>query len=135
MKKTLIIISAFLLTGCFGEVGKGYITKECTKIENINNMNINKKITIKSNQGKITDLNIIEKYQTENDITVILNSKKSEQNMYKKESGISINIEDNIITYNIDIKNASNLVKERFNIEEETHKMIKYYEENGYKCK
>ena len=35
MKKYFLII-ILLLTGCFGEVGKGYITKKCTKEETIN---------------------------------------------------------------------------------------------------
>ena len=31
MKKYLILLSIFLLTGCFGNVGKGELTSLCTK--------------------------------------------------------------------------------------------------------
>ena len=31
MKKYLILLSIFLLTGCFGNVGKGELTSICTK--------------------------------------------------------------------------------------------------------
>lgn len=135
MKKIILITIALLLTGCFGEVGKGYITKECNKQEYVNGINIRTTATLKSNQGDLVSLEIIEKYETENDITTIVNSKRSEANMYISTKGITTNIENNAFTYNIDVTNASELVIERFNIQKETHKMIKYYEENGYTCK
>ena len=134
MKKLLLVSTILLLTGCFGETGKGYITKTCKKIEQVNKINIYKNITLKSKQGNLTYLTINEKYETESDMTSIINSKKSEANMYTNETGINTNIEDNIITYHIDITKASELVIERFNIKKETHKMIKYYEEKGYTC-
>lgn len=135
MKKILLVSTILLLTGCFGEVGKGYITKTCTKQEQANEININTNITLKSNQGNLVSLIITEKYETENNLTSIINSKKSEANMYNSTTGITTNIENNTFTYTIDVTNAQDLVMERFNIEKEVHKMIKYYEENGYICK
>lgn len=135
MKKLIIITTILLLTGCFGEVSKGYITKECKKEESANKINIKTNIKLKSNEGNLENLIISEKYETDKDITSIINSKKSESNMYKNEKGITIEINNNEIIYNIDVINSSDLVKERFNLEEKTHKMIKKLEEKNYTCK
>lgn len=134
MKKLIIVTTTILLTGCFGEVGKGYITKTCTKQEHANDIEINTIIEIKSKQGKLTNITKTEKYNT-NNLTAILNSKKSEQNLYNRESGIEMTIDKDTFTYNIDVQNTTELVKEKFNIIEEQHKMIKYYEDIGYTCK
>ncbi|MBP3920620.1 MAG: hypothetical protein J6D28_03545 [Bacilli bacterium] len=134
MKKILLTITMFLLTGCFGEIGKGIITKECKKNEIINGTTVDTNITIKSKEGNINSINITETYDSD-DLTSILNSKKSEKNMYRNEPGISININDKIITYEIDVTSINDFVINRFNINKETHKMLKYYEDNGFTCK
>jgi hypothetical protein len=134
MKKTMII-SVFLLTGCLGEIGKGYITKTCTKIESINGNNVETNISIKAKQGNIETITIEEKYDKNINLESIIDSKKSEQNLFKQTTGITLNIEDNIFTYEINKNEASNLIIERFNILDEQHKQIKYYEDNGYTCK
>lgn len=134
MKKLILITTILLLTGCFGEVGKGYITKTCKKQERANDIEIYTNVEIKSKQGKIVNITKIEKYNA-NNITAILNSKKSEQNLYNKESGIEMTIDSNTFIYNIDVQNTTELVKEKFNIIEEQHKMLKYYEDLGYTCK
>lgn len=135
MKKTIIITTILLLTGCFGEVSKGYITKECKKEESANKINIKTNIKLKSKEGNLENLTITEKYETNTDLTSIINSKKSESNMYKNEKGITIEINNNEIIYNIDVINVSDLVKERFDLEEKTHKMIKKIEDKNYTCK
>jgi len=134
MKKTLILL-IFLLTGCFGEVGKGYITKECTKQEEINDIKIETKITLKSKEGKLTNLIIEENYISDKDLTNIYKSKKSEQNMYQKIGGINIDIDNNKYIYNIEIEKTNDQIKDKFKIEEETYKMLDYYKEQNYVCK
>ena len=47
IKKILILIFPIFLTGCLGEAWKGYITKECKKIETINGNKIETNIKIK----------------------------------------------------------------------------------------
>lgn len=134
MKKIILILTILILTGCFGEVGKGYITKTCTKEENINNIKVNTNIEIKSKEGNVENITITEVFDT-NDLTSITNSKKSEKNLYQQTTGIILEINNNTFTYKIDVLEASDLIKERFNIKEETHKQISFYEENGYICK
>ncbi len=135
MKKTLILIIPILLTGCLGEAGKGYITKICKKNEIINGNNLETNIIIKSKQGNIETLTITETYDKNIDLESIKNSKKSEQNLFKQTTGATLNIENNIFTYVINKNEASELIIQRFNIQEEQHKQIKYYEDNGYTCK
>lgn len=134
MKKILILL-VFLLTGCFGEIGKGYITKECTKTEQINDIKIETKITLKSKEGKLTNITIDETYISDKDLTNIYKSKKSEQNTYQKIGGITMDINNNKYTYNIDINTTNEQIINKFNIKEETHKMLDYYKEQNYNCK
>ena len=133
MKKNIILIISLLLTGCLGEAGKGYITKTCTKKETINGNNLETKIEIKSKQGNVETITITEKY--DNIEESIINSKKSEQNLFKQTPGATLNIYDSIFTYEINKKEASNIIIEKFNILDEQHEQIKYYENNGYICK
>lgn len=134
MKKKIFLIIPLLLTGCLGEAGKGYITKTCTKNEIINGNNLETEISIKSKQGDIETIIIKETYEKNNDLESITYSKKSEQNLFKQTTGATLNIEDNTFTYEINKKEASEIIIKRFNIQDEQHKQIKYYEDNGYSC-
>lgn len=135
MKKIILIIPILILTGCLGKSGKGYITKKCEKLENINGKVVKTNIEITSKQGDIETIKITQQYDKNMDIDKIIMSKKSEQNLYKSLDGIQLDINENIFTYNIQTNNINEDLKERFNIKKEQHKQIKYYEENGYTCK
>ena len=132
MKKILLILTVILLTGCLGETGKGYITKQCNKTENINGLTKQTEIKIKSLKGNVELIEIKETYDKKMDLTSITNSKKSEQNSYKN---IKIEFNENIFTYEIEIKNLTEEEKEKFNVKKEQHQQIKEYEEQGYACK
>lgn len=132
MKKILLISTILLLTGCLGDVGKGYITKTCTKTENVNGKNVETTITVRSKSGDVETIKIKEKYDDSIDI---LDSKKSEQIYYKHENGITLDINDNEYTYTINAKEISEEIKERFNIKNEQHKQIQQYQDMGYTCK
>ena len=133
MKKLFFCCLVFLLTGCLGEAGHGYITKECVKENFVNGQGVLTSVLVKSKDGNLVSIVINEAYDFD-DMTSIINSKKSEQNLYSQLSGITLDMDDNTFTYNIDVENADELVKTRFSIKSEQHKMIKYYEENGYTC-
>lgn len=135
MKKIILISTMLLLTGCLGEVGKGYITKTCIKNESINGNKVTINVSIKSKTGNIEQLTIVETYDELIDLTSITNSKKSEQNLYKTLNGITLDINNNTFTYIINTNEVPDIIKERFNIKDEQHKQIKYYEEAGYTCK
>lgn len=135
MKKTLILIIPILLTGCIGEAGKGYITKKCNKEEFVNGNKIETNIQIKAKQGNIEKITIIEKYDENMNLESITNSKKSEQSLFKQMDGVTLNIDKNIFTYEINKNEASEFIIKKYNITDEQYKQIKYYEENGYTCK
>ncbi len=135
MKKIILLITVLLLTGCFGEAGKGYITKKCTKQESINGNIVNTSIEIKSKQGNIENIEITELYDKNIDLESITKSKKSEQNLYKQMNGISLDILGNEFKYIINVQEIPEIITEKFNIKNEQHKQIKYYEELGYECK
>lgn len=135
MKKYFLLITILLLTGCFGEAGKGYITKKCTKEENINGYNIKTTIYLKSKQDEIEQIKIEEIYDENMDLSSIRDSKKSEENLYSQIKGATIEINNNKFTYIINPKESNDIIKEKFEIEENAHKQIKNYEEKGYACK
>ena len=132
MKKIIALISIFLLTGCLGEAGKGYITKKCTKLDNINGYKLETEIEIKSKKGIVEQIKIKETYDKELDLTSITDSKKSEKNAYKN---IEMKLNNNVFEYRINIKDLTPEEKEKFNIKEEQHKQIEAYENQGYTCK
>jgi len=132
MKKIGLILTLLLLTGCLGETGKGYITKQCNKTENINGMKKETKIKIKSKQGTVEEIIIKETYDENMDLESIKDSKKSEQNSYKN---IKIEFDKNVFTYILDIEKLNEDEKGKYNIKDEQHKQIKQYEQDGYTCK
>lgn len=132
MKKIILIITAIILTGCLGETGKGYITKQCTKTENINGLTKQTEVKIKSLKGNVELIEIIETYDKNLDLTSITNSKKSEQNSYKN---IKIEMNENVFTYTIETKNLTEEEKEKYNVKKEQHQQVKTFENQGYTCK
>lgn len=134
-KKISILIILTLLTGCLGETGKGYITKTCKKHEKINGNDIETIVEIKSKQGIIETITIKETYDKNVDLENIIDSKKSEQNLFKQTTGATLEIKENSFIYQIDKKEASELIIKKYNILKEQHEQIKYYEKNGYSCK
>ncbi len=135
MKKILIPIIPILLTGCLGEAGKGYITKTCKKNEMINGNIVETTVKIKSKQGNVETITIMETYDKNMDLESITDSKKSEQNLFKQTSGATLEINENTFTYEINKNDASELIIKRYNIIDKQHEQIKYYENNGYTCK
>lgn len=132
MKKIIALISILLLTGCLGEAGKGYITKKCTKLDNINGYKLETEVEIKSKKGMVEQIKIKETYDKNLDLTSITDSKKSEKNAYKN---IEMKLNNNVFEYKINIKDLTEEEKERFNIKEEQYKQLETYKDQGYTCK
>lgn len=132
MKKIIALISILLLTGCLGEAGKGYITKKCTKLDNINGYKLETEVEIKSKKGMVEQIKIKETYDKRLDLTSITDSKKSEKNAYQN---IEMKLNKNVFEYKINIKDLTEEEKERFNIKEEQYKQLETYENQGYTCK
>lgn len=134
MKKILLVISLFFLTGCFGDIGKGIVTKECSKLDLFNDISINTSYVIKAHDDNISSIKITEVYDS-TDLSSIINSKISETNMYKNYDGITIDIVNNMVIYNIDLSNVDDFIIDRFNIDYKMHKVLNSLENNGFSCK
>lgn len=132
MKKIIALISILLLTGCLGEAGKGYITKKCTKLDNINGYKLETEVEIKSKKGMVEQIKIKETYDKNLDLTSITDSKKSEKNAYQN---IEMKLNKNVFEYKIIVKNLTQEEKEKFNIQEEQHKQLELFKDQGYTCK
>lgn len=143
MKKILLtLLMSLLLTGCFGEVGSGIITKTCTKTIEEDGLIIKEERVVK-NEGNNIILIIYKDTITNNGndeyYKALINSYTSEVNSLKND-GITATIENDkdselVVTYNFDYSVINEDIKEKYNFKELNSDQIKKYEEEGYSCK
>lgn len=142
MKKIIILLMfSFLLTGCFGEVGSGIITKTCTKITEEDGIIIKEERIIKNENNNVI-LVIYQNTVTNNGddtyFKALKNSYTSEVNVLNS-NGVSsqINVEKDkefVVTYEFEYSKLTKEVKDKYNLTELNHEQIKKYEEQGFKC-
>lgn len=144
MKRKLCLIgivglSALVLTGCGGTK-----TLTCTKTETDNGLSMTTTATTKFDGNQVTNLSMKMDFETENEESIDLMKSLLEQQfeVYNSEKGITTEISaaGKIITIKIDIdpKNASDTVKEEFDVSdfhESYSKVKKDFEKDGYQCK
>lgn len=143
MKKIIIaLLFSLLLTGCFGEVGSGVITKTCIKNEEEEGLLIKKERIIKNESNNVLLViyrdTIISDEKNEY-FKALKNSYTSEVNVLKN-SNVEATIEKNkdnelIVTYNFDYANLNSELKEKYNLTDLNHNQVKKFEEEGFSCK
>lgn len=142
MKKIIIMLMfSFLLTGCFGEVGSGIITKTCTKITEEEGIIIKEERIIKNENNNVI-LVIYQNTVTNNGddtyFKALKNSYTSEVNILNNNNVSSqINVEKDkefVVMYEFEYNKLSEEVKDKYNLTELNHDQIKKYEEQGFKC-
>ena len=135
MKKYLILLSIFLLTGCFGNVGKGELTSICTKTIKTENLEDTTTYEINFKQDIISDIKVTKYYSGSEDIIKsIITSYKSQIDLY----GVKTETEKNSRSYKIVYyfsDNVSEKLKDDFYLQEERSKQVKKLEELGFECK
>lgn len=135
MKKYLILLSIFLLTGCFGNVGKGELTSICTKTIKTENLEDTTTYEINFKQDIISDIKVTKYYSGSEDIIKsIITSYESQIDLY----GVKTETEKNSRSYKIVyyfIDNVSEKLKDDFYLQEERSKQVKKLEELGFECK
>ena len=135
MKKYLILLSIFLLTGCFGNVGKGELTSICTKTIKTENLEDTTTYEINFKQDIISDVKVTKYYSGREDIIKsIINSYESQIDLY----GVKTETEKNNRLYKIVYYfsgNVSEKLKDDFYLQEERSKQVKKLEELGFECK
>ncbi len=135
MKKYLILLSIFLLTGCFGNVGKGELTSICTKTIKTENLEDTTTYEINFKQDIISDIKVTKYYSGSEDIIKsIITSYESQIDLY----GVKTETEKNSRSYKIVYyfsDNVSEKLKDDFYLQEERSKQVKKLEELGFECK
>lgn len=135
MKKYLILSSIFLLTGCFGNVGKGELTSICTKTIKTENLEDTTTYEINFKQDIISDIKVTKYYSGSEDIIKsIITSYESQIDLY----GVKTETEKNSRSYKIVYyfsDNVSEKLKDDFYLQEERSKQVKKLEELGFECK
>lgn len=135
MKKNLILLSIFLLTGCFGSVGKGELTSICTKTIKTENLEDTTTYEINFKQDIISDIKVTKYYSGSEDIIKsIITSYESQIDLY----GVKTETEKNNRSYKIVYyfsDNVSEKLKDDFYLQEERSKQVKKLEELGFECK
>lgn len=132
MKKIVFLFLPLLLTGCFGDVGKGNLTTICTKTENSVNITENKEYIIEFSKGDINKITFTDSFESDRiDMSNAINSYKK---TYENEVGVNITIEGNSITYIFTLKDLSDNVKKDFNLTKDYNDQIKKLKESGAVC-
>lgn len=135
MKKYLILLSIFLLTGCFGNVGKGELTSICAKTIKTENLEDTTTYEINFKQDIISDIKVTKYYSGSEDIIKsIITSYESQIDLY----GVKTETEKNSRSYKIVYyfsDNVSEKLKDDFYLQEERSKQVKKLEELGFECK
>ena len=133
MKKKLIVLSVFLLTGCFED--SGYITKSCTKSDSANTLNTNITYTFKFKNDIIENLEIVYDYNDSDKVTI--NSIKMSEETQNKYLNLDYEVLSNTdneykIKYNIDLN--SNDLPDKFIVNKSRTKLVNKLKDEGFNC-
>lgn len=135
MKKYLILLFIFLLTGCFGNVGRGELTNTCTKTIKTENLEDITTYEIKFKQDVISEVKLTKYYNGNEDIIKsITKSYESQINLYETKTETEKNNNSYKITYYFS-GNVNEKLKDDFYLQNERSKQVKKLEELGFECK
>ncbi len=134
MKKIIILLSCFILTGCFEN--SGYLVKSCYKEEKANTLTTITTYTFGFKNDIINDIKI--SYDNvDNDKTTISSIKLSleTQNNYSdiKYTVLVDNENQYKIEYDVPMDSKDEIL-DKFNIKKSRTDLVKYLKEQGYTC-
>lgn len=135
MKKLIILFIPFLLTGCFGLKGQGYLTNTCTKIEKTVNIEENDTYILDFKSGIVNKVTLTKSYSSTDDISYIKDSLNSYKAAYENDRGVNITINDYTITYEFDMSLVKDEIKKTFDLKDNYNDQIKVLKEKGVVCK
>ena len=128
--KYLILLLPLVLTGCFGNAGKGELTSECIMKIETQWMTETDKYTITYKEGKVTNVVIANKYEGF-DMTESMNTSKK---AYENEKGVNITIDKDTITKEFDMNKVNSNIKEVFSLKDNYNDQVKVLTDKGYTC-
>lgn len=134
MKKLIILLSCFILTGCFEN--SGYLVKSCTKEENASTLKTITIYTFGFKNDIIEDIKIsYDNIDSDvNTISSIKLSLESQNNYSNLKYNILTDTENQYkIEYNIPLDSDDELL-DKFNIKKSRTELVKNLKELGYTC-
>lgn len=133
MKKIIIILSCFLLTGCFEN--SGYIVKSCYKEEKSNDLKVTTTYTFGFKNDIINNVKVIyDNVGNENSIKSVKLSLESQNNYSNLKYNLLVdNNEQYKIEYNISL-DSTNEILDKFNIKKSRTDFVKNLKSLGYTC-
>lgn len=133
MRKIIIILSCFLLTGCFEN--SGYIVKSCYKEEKSNDLKVTTTYIFGFKNDIINNVKVIyDNVGNENSIKSVKLSLESQNNYSNLKYNLLVdNNEQYKIEYNIPL-NSTNEILDKFNIKKSRTDFVKNLKSLGYTC-
>lgn len=139
MKKIITIGLLFLLTGCFSDAGRGYLTNTCTKEMTSNGLTDKVTYEIYFKENEVINVKVTHQFDGNNDVVSSIKTSFEFQNNYLSNFA-EIKMENDssdtnyTIKYDIDMAKLTDEIKERFNLKEERSKLILELKDEGYTC-
>ncbi len=132
MKKILLALSIFLLTGCYEN--SGYITKSCSKEENYDGLSSKTSYVFTFREDNISEMTVTYDYHADvNTISSIRSSLESQNMFVDVNYNVLINDENNYkIQYNIDMNNKD--YWDKFDVVSSRTELVQRLKQNGFKC-
>lgn len=133
MKKIIIILSCFLLTGCFEN--SGYIVKSCYKEEKSNDLKVTTTYIFGFKNDIINNVKVIyDNVGNENSIKSVKLSLESQNNYSNLKYNLLVdNNEQYKIEYNIPL-DSTNEILDKFNIKKSRTDFVNNLKSLGYTC-
>lgn len=133
MRKIIIILSCFLLTGCFEN--SGYIVKSCYKEEKSNDLKVTTTYIFGFKNDIINNVKVIyDNVGNENSIKSVKLSLESQNNYSNLKYNLLVdNNEQYKIEYNIPL-DSTNEILDKFNIKKSRTDFVKNLKSLGYTC-
>ena len=133
MKKIIIILSCFLLTGCFEN--SGYIVKSCYKEEKSNDLKVTTTYIFGFKNDIINNVKVIyDNVGNENSIKSVKLSLESQNNYSNLKYNLLVdNNEQYKIEYNIPL-DSTNEILDKFNVKKSRTDFVKNLKSLGYTC-
>ena len=133
MRKIIIILSCFLLTGCFEN--SGYIVKSCYKEEKSNDLKVTTTYTFGFKNDIINNVKVIyDNVGNENSIKSVKLSLESQNNYSNLKYNLLVdNNEQYKIEYNIPL-DSTNEILDKFNIKKSRTDFVNNLKSLGYTC-
>lgn len=133
MRKIIIILSCFLLTGCFEN--SGYLVKSCEKQEKSNDLKVTTTYIFGFKNDIINNVKVIyDNVGNENSIKSVKLSLESQNNYSNLKYNLLVdNNEQYKIEYNIPL-DSTNEILDKFNIKKSRTDFVNNLKSLGYTC-